>query len=314
LLDIAMPNREAKVKAAAGVIEDVADRKLMGLIAHELRNPLMPLRDAGLALRCMAAGDPRTTRALAVIQRQVQVITNLVQTLVEISALNGHAVKANPNTSLERACLAALEAVTEQARQNDIHIDMTRPLPDASVAFESRTLERIIAILLGNAVSQTAPGGAITCAVRLVGKTAIIEVAEHNRGVSATELTSLFRLHGPTTGVPDSMHGVRLALYLAKRLTERYGGILQCHSEGLGTGSTLELRVPLVKGLRGPRTKPTRRRAVCAAVPINAQIGLASASSGASGLPAGVAIDRRGPLRVAKGVGNVVWRASMRAP
>ncbi len=237
------------MKVAAVKNMDADNQKFMGLIAHEVRNPLMPLRNAAMALDRMAAGDSRTSWARAVIQRQVQIIADLVQTLVEISALPSHRMKRNPDTSLERACSAALATAVEQALQNDTHIVMTTPLPRARVAFQSPALERVIGILLGYATHQSAPGNAITCAVRLEGGAAIIEVSERDRGVSGSELASLFELHGTgrtAKGVPDSMHGVRLALYLAKQLTERYGGTLLCHSGGLGTGSTLELRVPLV--------------------------------------------------------------------
>ncbi len=225
---------------------DANNQKFMGLIAHEVRNPLMPLRNAAMALDRMEVGDPRTIWARAVIQRQVQIIADLVQTLVEISALTGDRIKRHPETSLVRACSAALATAVEQALENDTHIVMTTPLPDARVAFQSRALERIIGILLGYAIHQSAPGNAITCAVRLEGRAAIIEVSERHRGVSGSELASLFELHGTAKSVPDSMHGVRLTLYLAKQLTERYGGTLLCNSGGLGTGSTLELRVPLV--------------------------------------------------------------------
>ena len=90
--------------------------------------------------------------------------------------------------------------------------------------------------------------------MQLAGTAAIIQVSEHQRGVSEWELASLFELYGTTTGMPDSMHADRLTLYLAKRLTEDHGGILQCQSKGLGTGSMFELQVPLVKGLRRSRT------------------------------------------------------------
>ncbi len=233
------------MRVAAEVKQDAIDQQFMGLIAHEVRNPLMPIRNALMAIDCMEIGDPRTGWARAVIQRQVQVIADLVQTLVEISALTSRRVKRYPVTSLERACSAAFETVAGHAAQNGTQIVMTTPLPDAKVAFQTRPLKRVIAILLGYAIHQTAPGKAITCVVRLEGETAIIEVSEHHRGVSESELASLFELHGSTTGVPDSMHGVRLTLYLAKRLAERHGGTLQGHSEGFGMGSTLELRVPL---------------------------------------------------------------------
>ncbi len=225
-----------------------AERRLMALLAHELRNPLMPLRTATMALGHMDQSDPRLPWARAVIERQVKIIADLVQVLGEISTLSGQRLERNPHASLARACSAALTPARDYAAENNVRIAIDQPIPDATVRFQAPALERVIGILLRYAINRTAPGDEVTFAARIDAKAAMVIVREAHNGLSALEKASIFDLHrGPNE--PDTTHGVRLSLHLAARLTERYRARLRCHSEGLGRGSELELRIPFASNL-----------------------------------------------------------------
>ena len=234
------------MSVAKALNEAAANEQFAALLAHELRNPLMPLRDAALALAHLDGNDPRNSSAHAIIQRQVQTIADVVQTIVEISTLAGDAVQADPLASLEQSVVDALEAARVRAALFDVRIVVTTQIPDVMVRFERLALERVMGIMLDYAIHQTRPASEMTCGVRLKTGAAVFEVTESARGLTDVERVSLFDLETMSHRVPDSIHGGRVALYLAKRLTGRYHGSLRCTSRGLGTGSKLALHIPLV--------------------------------------------------------------------
>jgi signal transduction histidine kinase len=217
----------------------------MGLLAHEVRTPLAPLRNAAMALDRLHDGDPRIAWAHAVIRRQVDAIADLVQNFVEISALSSDHKQPSGKASLQGACRRALDDAYVLALQHDIRIIVAPPLRDTTVEFDAPTLERVVGIMISHAIKQSIPGGEIGLSTRLTTGAAVVEVREHDRGMTESECHSLFDLYDLAFESPDSLHSVRVGLYLAKRLVERNGGVLHCCSSGLGRGSSLILHAPL---------------------------------------------------------------------
>jgi len=221
--------------------------EFLATLAHELRNPLAPIRNAAHAIRLKAAGDPQLQRAQEIIDRQIDHLTRLVDDLLDISRITHGKIELQ----LERI---PLQTVVDYA------IEITRPLLEARrhefrfepkgegirVLGDSARLSQIISNLLSNAVKFTEPGGHIQAGIHLADPHAIVRVRDNGIGISSELLTRIFDLFAQGDRSLDrAQGGLGLGLSLVKRLVELHGGNVEARSEGHGKGSEFSVRILL---------------------------------------------------------------------
>ncbi|HYX26379.1 MAG TPA: ATP-binding protein [Thermoanaerobaculia bacterium] len=228
---------------------EAADRRkdeFLAMLAHELRNPLGAIANAGHVLDRRAEGDPRTRELVAVVGRQIRHLARLVDDLLDVSRFShGHIELHKAPLELRRAVEGAVEAarpLVEQRRQT-----LALSLADEPLWLEADAtrIEQVLSNLLHNAAKFTPPGGRIELAARRDGGEVVIAVRDDGAGISPDLLPRIFDLFVQEERSLDRSHGgLGIGLTLVRSLVERHGGTIAAASAGLGRGSELTVRLP----------------------------------------------------------------------
>jgi len=229
--------------------------EFLATLAHELRNPLAPIRNSVLILRLKEGDDPDSSWAREVIERQVGHMTRLIDDLLDISRLTRN--KLEPR--MERIELAAAigDAVeTVRPLINEMGHELTLDLPETPVFLDAdRTrLGQVFANLLSNAAKYSEQGGRITVSVLVNHRenSVAIAVKDEGIGVAVEQLPQIFDMFAQfTPSLERTQGGLGIGLALARGLVELHGGTIEAHSAGLGKGSEFVVRLPLASSSTG---------------------------------------------------------------
>jgi len=235
---------------AREALEEVDRRKdeFLATLAHELRNPLAPIRNSLQVLRM--TGEAGGTQQLhELMERQVNHMVRLVDDLLEVSRIS----RGQCELRMERV---ELTAVLRQAVElSQPHIDgsrheLTVNLPPQPVSLDGDLvrLAQVFANLLNNAAKYTEPGGRISIMAELDGDTAEVSVRDSGIGIPGDMLTHVFdmfaQVKNPLSRVAS---GLGIGLSLVKTLVSLHGGTVEARSAGLGHGSLFVVRLPVTK-------------------------------------------------------------------
>jgi signal transduction histidine kinase len=249
-IDITSTKRlEDELRRRAEALKEADKRKneFLAVLAHELRNPLAPVATS-LQILKRIGGDARTSRTLEVMDRQLAQIVHLIDDLLDISRIE------QGKTTLHRAVVQLQDAVAQgldtaephiRAKAHELEVDMT-PVP-LHVHADPIRIAQVVANLLNNAAKYTHSHGRIRLALRSESGCAMITVEDNGIGIPQDKLKSIFDLFVQVDRSSDNAGGgLGLGLTLAKNLVEIHGGTIEAKSDGLGRGSTFEVRLPLV--------------------------------------------------------------------
>ena len=239
----------------------MADRRkdeFLATLAHELRNPLAPIR-TGLDILRIRSGDAQATqRATDIMERQLRQMVRLVDDLLDVSRINTgkFAIKMG-RVELKAVVNDALEVVRSyiELHGHELAID----LPDRPVFLhgDATRLAQILSNLLNNAAKYTNRGGRVTLSGRVEDKTLVLEVADTGIGLAPDMLNSVFDMFVQVDSTLERTNaGLGVGLSLARKLVELHGGTIAAHSDGLGRGSRFTVRLPIVVEPEMP-AKPT---------------------------------------------------------
>ena len=252
---------EMEVRQRAEQALIVADRRkdeFLATLAHELRNPLAPIR-TGLDILRIRSGDAQATqRATDIMERQLRQMVRLVDDLLDVSRINtGKFTIKMGRVELKAVVNDALEVVRSYV---ELHgHELVLDLPDRPVFLhgDATRLAQILSNLLNNAAKYTNRGGRVELKGWVEDKTLVLEVADTGIGLAPDMLDSVFEMFVQVDSTLErSNAGLGVGLSLARKLVELHGGTIGAHSEGLGHGSRFVVRLPIVVDPE-PLTKPT---------------------------------------------------------
>ena len=255
--------RQLQVRELLGQRETAVRQRdeFLAMLAHELRNPLAPIRNAVYLLGTLDIDDPLFRTCRTMIDKQTRHITRLVDDLLDASRLElGKVDLQLQRVDLKESVTAAVEscAMATSAQKHRVNVR----LPNASLAVRADPvrLEQAICNLVVNAAKFTPEEGKIDVEVSSEGGFAVISVADNGLGIAPDMLESIFDLFTQdSVSLARSKGGLGIGLTLVKRLVELHGGTVQAFSEGIGAGSRFELRLPLDGALedkQGPAVVP----------------------------------------------------------
>jgi signal transduction histidine kinase len=227
-----------------------ADRQkneFLAMLAHELRNPLAPIRNAGELLAKTLADDAPAARALATIARQVTHLTRLVDDLLDVSRITQGRIELRRRPVRVDAIVAqAVEAIEPMFRQRHQRIVIASSREPLVVDGDPERLVQCIGNLLANAAKYTPAGGEIRVDARQDEGMAVLTVQDNGIGMSSELLARVFELFVQGERSLDrSQGGLGIGLALVRRLVEMHDGTVTATSAGANAGSTLEVRLPL---------------------------------------------------------------------
>ena len=255
-------NQSGRIIGAVAVVRDItqhkraqaalreADRRkdaFLATLAHELRNPLAPIRTAAKIIAAPQLPTADLQRAQAIIERQVTHMALLLDDLLDIARIT----QGKLNLKKERVTLfdvvdAAVEAARPTVDGKNHHLRVNLPPDPIVLDADPLRLSQILSNLLTNAAKYSDPGGHIEVVGTIQDQTLTLSVKDDGIGIAAESIGRIFEMFSQVEGVMGrSDGGLGIGLALVKGLTELHGGTIEACSPGLGHGSEFILRLPL---------------------------------------------------------------------
>jgi signal transduction histidine kinase/ActR/RegA family two-component response regulator len=237
-----------RVKAELSLREsDRRKDEFLAMLAHELRNPLAPIRAAADLLALAGGESERTRQTSAVIARQVRHLTAMVDDLLDVSRVTRALVKLESTVlDLRRVILDAVEQVRPLAEARQHRLEVRTPPAAVRVAGDAKRLVQVMTNLLNNAAKYTPSGGWIEVALGQEDSQAVITVKDNGIGMPPDLVDTAFELFAQAQRTSDrAQGGLGIGLALVKRLVELHGGQVVAHSGGVGHGSCFTVTLPL---------------------------------------------------------------------
>ncbi|HYW33164.1 MAG TPA: ATP-binding protein [Gemmatimonas sp.] len=266
VVDLTERRRHEEMSRAQALLKEADRRKdeFLATLAHELRNPLAPVRNAVQLLRMLDPSHPDVRRAYDIIDRQISQMSRLVDDLLDLSRITrGQIALQRRQVDLATVMRAALET-SEPAISSGRHT-VTVSLPDIPVMLNGdlTRLAQVFSNLLNNAAKYTDAGGRIE--VTAVQRDAVVDVCITDNGIGiASEILpqvfDMFTQAGPTSS--RSRNGLGIGLALVKRLLDLHGGTVIAHSDGIGKGSQFCVTLPAMTNVTPRAHTPRAEQAV----------------------------------------------------
>ena len=247
----------AALHAGEEALKDADRRKdeFLATLAHELRNPLAPVRNAVEILRMKGPDIPELHWARDIIDRQTQAMARLIDDLMDISRINlGKLKLKREQVELANIVQGAIETSRPLIENMGHELTMTLP-PGLVIVDADRTrLAQVFLNLLNNAAKYTERGGRIDLRAELQGSDVVVSVTDSGIGIPADKLPTIFEMFSQVEGaLSRSQGGLGIGLCLVKRLVEMHGGSVEAQSGGPGQGSEFVVRLPIVVEQTYPR-------------------------------------------------------------
>ena len=274
----ALRGKDGRLVGFAKVTRDMTDRRkiealeeasrqkdqFVAILAHELRNPLAPIRSALHVLERPQVPADAAARALDIAQRQVRHMARLLDDLLDVARLSeGKMSLRRDRVDAASIARAAVESLQPLFRERGHQITVETPSEPVWIYADPARIEQVFANLLTNAAKYTDPGGQVRVAVRLEGPDAVIRVHDTGIGIDPIMLPRIFDLFVQAERRVDrAAGGVGVGLTLVKKLVELHGGTVDAFSPGLDLGSEFVVHLPAIEPLAPAPAPPSERTPV----------------------------------------------------
>jgi PAS domain S-box-containing protein len=257
-------NADGKIIGASKIARDITARKeedrrkneFLAVLAHELRNPLAPLRNGLQVMRLAGNHGQAAEQTRAMMERQLQHLVRLVDDLLDVSRISrGKLRLRKERLTLAAVVQHALEVCGPLVKEQDHELTVVLPSEPVYLDADKTRLAQALCNLLSNAVKYSDRGTAIHLIVERHGSEAVIRVKDAGVGIPPPMLPRVFDMFWQVDRTLEkSQGGLGVGLTIVKRLVEMHGGRVEAHSEGHGKGSEFLIRLPVV--LSGVEDRP----------------------------------------------------------
>jgi PAS domain S-box-containing protein len=269
---MALKDQRGEAYRMAGSLIDISERKegeillqqsnrakdeFLATLAHELRNPLAPLRTGLQILKKPNAPAQVHKRTLDTMDRQLTHMVRLIDDLLDISRINSGKIRLEMRrTSLRAALQTALELArpSMDAAGHALHVEL--PEPDIELQGDDTRLAQTFGNLLNNAAKYTPPGGQVRLRTWRQGDDACVEVQDNGIGIPPDMLDKVFSLFAQVDPGDKTTSGLGIGLFLVRGLVQMHGGSVAADSRGPGLGSTFLVRLPCLPALPSTSEMP----------------------------------------------------------
>ena len=259
---------------AEAALRDADRRKdeFLAILAHELRNPLAPIR-TGLELLRLGGDQPAAvSRVRPMLERQVTHMVHLIDDLLDVSRIASGKIDLNRHpVALGEVISSAVDGNAAILDASGVELSVQLPEPPCYVDVDPTRFVQVVSNVLHNAAKFTPRGGRVEITGRILddSHTRSLELLVRDTGIgmSAELVPRVFDLFVQGKGPQQDKGGLGIGLALARQLVELHGGRIEAHSEGLGRGSTVVIHMPVVATSRSaPRLEAPTAAAIRARV------------------------------------------------
>jgi PAS domain S-box-containing protein len=244
-----------RAQLQAELMADLNRRKdeFLAMLSHELRNPLSPIINAVHLLRLHKDEDPVQQQARAIIERQVDHMTRLVNDLLEVSRITTGKIRLErQHIDLRGVVERAVEVVRSLMAQCKHELSVTLPSQPVWLFADATRMEQVTVNLLTNAAKYTPQGGRVSITLQQEGEDAVLRVRDTGIGIASEFLPTIFDLFTQAEKSLDrSQGGLGVGLTVVQRVVEIHGGKVEAHSAGIGQGSEFTVRLPIARPSSG---------------------------------------------------------------
>ena len=256
LTDMSLAKHHAALAASAEYVRQVNDRlreadkrkdEFLATLAHELRNPLAPIRAAAYILKKFDTQDEKLLQAREVIERQAAHMTRLIDDLLEMSRITQGKIELRRRPENLTAIIAGVVQSARSAMDARQHQFIIEAEPDPLLMdADAIRIAQAVGNVIENACKYTQPGGRIALRVRHEGNQAVISVQDNGIGIAPAIAARIFDMFVQAeNGDRRPNGGLGIGLALSRKLIEMHGGTITASSAGLGQGAEFEIRLPL---------------------------------------------------------------------
>jgi signal transduction histidine kinase/ActR/RegA family two-component response regulator len=244
---IAERERYAEALRAADQRKDV----FLATLAHELRNPLAPMRTALEIMRIVPPSESAYEQARSVLDRQLKQMTRLIDDLLDLSRISHGKLELKREQVDLRAVFDSAVEITRpvlEAQGHELQIEL--PAETVYLDADPTRLSQVFSNLLNNAAKYTDRGGTIRLSARRDGDHVVVRIRDNGVGIAREDLQRVFEMFTQVgRSMEQSRGGLGVGLALSQWLVRLHGGTIEAHSEGVGHGSEFTVRLPVAVGL-----------------------------------------------------------------
>lgn len=221
--------------------------EFLAVLAHELRNPLAPIRHAAALIAAPSVSPEQQQRSCQTIERQVERMGALLNDLLDISRITfGRITLHNAFVTLQSILASATDAAQALMQDKDQTFELQLPAAPIWLYADALRLEQVFLNLLSNAARYTPRGGRISLNVRQADEEVRVEIADNGIGIAPERLDALFQMFGQIDPrQAERSAGLGIGLALSRELARLQGGDIRAESAGLGLGSRFTVTLPI---------------------------------------------------------------------
>jgi len=248
---------EAQELREAAQIARRRQDEFLAMLAHELRNPLGPIRNA-VEILARLDGRPVPQPVLDIIRRQVQQMVRLLDDLLDVSRVTqGKVTLQRRPTEVTEFINQAVEATSELVQERAQQLTLELPAVALHVDGDAVRLTQVFSNLLHNASKYTQVGGSITLRVERMGESVVMRVTDNGMGISAQALPHVFELFSQDErAMARNQGGLGIGLTVVRSMVELHQGSVEVFSEGSGKGSVFVVTLPRLDHRDGAEIAP----------------------------------------------------------
>jgi len=235
-------------RTAALVQADRSKDEFLAMLAHELRNPLAPLRNAAEILQADRTTGEEREHSLGILTRQIENMSRMIDDLLDVSRITEGKIELRRKPVSLEAILTSAASLARSgcdARQQDLTLAL--PAGPIFLNADATRLEQVFGNLLTNACKYGGHGCHISLRAERSGREVLVRVLDDGAGIAPELLPRIFDLFVQSSRTLDREHGgLGIGLTLVKRLVEMHGGSIEARSEGQGKGAEFIVRLPIL--------------------------------------------------------------------
>lgn len=246
-------------KKTEAQLHDAARQKdeFIAMLAHELRNPLAPIRTAVAVLRSRGTADPIVNQCSNVIDRQGAQMARLLDDLLDVSRLSrGRLVLQREPVVLQDVIDAAAETAKPHIQQHQHELVIDYPKLPIVLQGDAVRLAQVLGNLLNNAAKFTPTRGRIAVTATQEERDVVVTVRDNGIGIAPEQQHGIFTLFSQLVDSRRAHSGLGIGLSLARQLVEMHDGSITVSSDGRGSGSTFTVRLPLMRMMEAASQAP----------------------------------------------------------
>jgi PAS domain S-box-containing protein len=253
--DLTEQKRYAELQGAQEALREADRRKneFVAILAHELRNPLGPIRNAAHFLKLKGPEDPELRLPIEMIERQTEQLARLLDDLLDVSRISRGALEMRrERLAFSGVVDDSVNACQEELQSRGVNLRVSLPTEPTELVADRARLIQVLCNLITNATKYTPSGGAIELTATVSGDTLTLSVKDNGIGIPSDRLTDIFDLFAQVDRSGERAGGLGIGLTLVRQIAMLHGGSIEARSEGIGHGSEFILTLPVVA--TAPRT------------------------------------------------------------